>query len=505
MFVKDINALFCAAEVDNSKQDPNPNHFRVAIIKADLDGMGDMFKKIAEYKDYHIISEVLKKRISLDGLHKAAEANRPSDRDDWLFPFYVAGDDIFFAVSVVNLARGIDVCKKLLMDVNNALTDAGISTKLSISIGVDITFNRQPIRYYLDMVEGQLKHAKDAICPIELNKFLDAKIAIGGLTYFDVDNSKVKIYKQTLKCLRHKSCNTNPKYKCNNCSNVNSEQSECRGLIGTPSFFYTLLERLTDETVRNNNTKYINNLPFHLLPKYLDSPIEQRWKSELILNAGIINQLYKKRDKGSVIELCDETKHRLETYLRLMILFSDTRFKSFKDKKTNSNLLNEDRLKHAKKVLLTKIPPHLYQNELRGSLRKFFIIKDKFTKSTVQDGAPTSEEDTIIPYYRMLRIEKSMFFKLRETEKISIERAAAMLSLNNSKTEIDMDLETSIDDLKTKPVYHMPFKEKEFCQKARARSEWNPDYLDSMMLFYEYQNDYPVQFNCITSGQCGIL
>lgn len=38
MFAKDINALFRPEEAENK------NHFRIAVIKADLDGMGDTFK-----------------------------------------------------------------------------------------------------------------------------------------------------------------------------------------------------------------------------------------------------------------------------------------------------------------------------------------------------------------------------------------------------------------------------------------------------------------------------
>jgi len=508
MFAEDINALFCAEEAKND------NHFRIAVIKADQDGMGDMFKKISSYEDYRKISGILNENVSLDSLHRTAEACRPDGRVGWLFPFYTAGDDIFFAVSVANMIKGIDVCRKMLQNINNELADVHPSHKLSMSIGVEITFNRQPIRYYLDMVEEQLKHAKQTSCPEKLCKFLDTKISIGGLVFLDIDYDRFKAYKKTL------IGNRNPeKIKLNReidsvpvwrffLNNVNvllyiKGNEECKRLLGTPGFFYSLLEKLDEEAVYNNEIKYMNHLLYRLLPKHLDSPNSQLWKSELLLNAGILQQLYIKGENGREIRLCDDTKHRMEAYLRLMLLFSDPRFKISKGLSVDGNLLSAESIKNAKKILLTKIPPYLYQNALNSKLRGFFVESDKFIISANKGNKRTEKKDIPMPYYRTVHIEKSMFFKLRNTEKIPIHKAAAMLSLRNSSKEDRIEHANSANNLNEGPVYRMPFKKEEFCQKAQASGEWTSDFVDSLMLFYQY-NDMVIKYKKMSKKKSGL-
>ncbi|MEA4845907.1 MAG: hypothetical protein VB106_01610 [Clostridiaceae bacterium] len=503
MFAEDINALFCAEEAEND------NHFCIAVIKADLDDMGDMFKKISDYADYRRISGILNENISLDSLHRTAEACRSDDRGGWLFPFYIAGDDIFFAVSIANMINGIDVCRRMLQKINNELAAVHPSYKLSMSIGVEITFNRQPIRYYVDMVQSQLKHAKETFCPEELKQFLGAKISIGGLVFLDIDYDSFKAYKKTLsgnrnleKMKLNREVDSVPVWRffinsVNILLRIKGDE-ECKKLLGTPGFFYTLLEKLIDETVYGNDIKYMNNLLYHLLPKYLDSPKAQLWKSELLLNAGIMQQLYKKGEHGREIILCDETKHRLEIYLRLVLLFSDPRFNISKSFKQDSDLFSIENITNAKKVLLTKIPPYLYRNALNSKLRGFFVESDQFIVSANNDNKHTTKKDIPISYYRRVRIEKSMFFKLRGTEKIPIHKTAAMLSLRNFDSEDCSGHANSISDSKKEPIYHMSFEAEEFCQKANASKEWTSDFVDSLMLFYQY-NDMVIKYKRLSS------
>ncbi len=503
MFAKDINALFCPEEAEND------NHFRIAVIKADLDGMGDMFKREKDYEVYGKISEILNEEVSLEGLHSTAKACRPDDRTGWLFPFYIAGDDIFFAVSVANLIKGIDVCRKMLRKINERLEREFLSHKLLMSIGVEITFNRQPIRYYLDMVEEQLKHAKQASCPEMLKDFLGARISIGRLAFFDIDYDSFKDYKKGLKVNKdpkkielNREINSIPVWRFF-INSVNillyiKGSEACKGLLGTSGFFYSLLEKLTDETVRGNDIKYMNHLLYHLLPKYLDSPKAQLWKSELLLNAGILQQLYVKGKKRREIRLCNDTKHRMETYLRLMLLFSDPRFHISKSVEQEKNILGSESITNAKKVLLTGIPSYLYENALKNKLRRFFIESDKFIIPADKHNG-RNRKDITISYYRTVRIEKSMFFKLRDTENIPIDKAASMLSFNNINTEERNDFTSYSNNSKEEPIYRMPFNKEDFCKDARASKEWTSEFVDSLMLFYQY-TDAVIQYKRLTSN-----
>lgn len=511
MFAKDINALFRREEEERQ----NENRFRIAVIKADLDGMGDMFKRIDSYKQYQEISEVLNQHISLDALHQAAGACSPDGREGWLFPFYIAGDDIFFAVAVADLLSGVEVCRYILKTINHEL--AGQSQKLSVSIGVEVTFNREPIRYYLEMVESQLKRAKN-VSPSEeshleaLRPFLDGKIAIGGLAFWDVDYDKFKERKKKLRAEKNskkitalnQGINFVPVWRffLNDVNLLLSIQNEddggneaCRkGKIGTRHFFYTLLEKLFQEDVHSDERKYLNQLLYHLLPQYLDSHYPKLWQTELLLNAGILQQLYQKGPYGREIIFNAETEKRLEAYLRLMLLFSDTRFSIAKNTESRGYSFTPESMENAKKILLTKIPPYLYRKALytrtsRNQLRDIFIHEDKFLKEADKsNGSSRQQGDRVIKYCQRLSIDKSLFFKLRDTRKVSVDQAAEMLALNNSAPE-DCD-NSSVDKqkLKTKPSYRMCFNKEDFCRRAKKSGAWTTDFVDSLMLYYQYSD-----------------
>lgn len=515
MFAKNIDALFRAEEADNE------HRFRIVVIKADLDGMGDMFKNIGNYEHYRAISKILNDSVSLDGLHEAAENCRPDDRHGWLFPFYIAGDDIFFAVSVTNLIKGIDVCREILKSINEKLIEVNPQRKLSMSIGLDVTFNRQPIRYYFDMVEKQLKNAKRSNPPESLKEFLQSKISICGLTYSDVDYAKIKKHKKELKCEKNPKKSNNPGCRCNHCEEkrkINCALSSVsiwifflndlgilhhirhgdgcgHQLLGSPGFFYTLLERLTTETVRADNVKYINSVLYHLLPVYLDSPNKELREWELRLNCGIMQQLYQKGgERGKAIDLQVETKHRLETYLRLMLLFSDNRFNIAGVSGAKETPLADEKFReNVRKDLLTKPRDYLYQNlqSIGGRLlRGIFANIPEYDKEAKYKGQ----------CLQRLHIDKSMFFKLRHTDKISIEKAAAMVELQNSSTheEVNQFNESRLSE--GKAPYHLYFDKSEFCRLTKKNEKWTPDFVDSLMLLYAY-NEKTIQFKTVYAKQ----
>ena len=188
VFVRDVNTLRIEKE-DESR-------FRIAVIKADLDRMGDMFRGIDRYEKYSRISEILNSEICLEGLHEAAKQFKPEGREGWLFPLYIAGDDIFFAVAADDTLTGVHACTQSMPKIEES---GSCDEKLGMSLGVEITFNKEPIRYYMERVERQLKNAKAQDPPAILRKFLNMRISVGDLTFFDIDYNKMKAYRESLK------------------------------------------------------------------------------------------------------------------------------------------------------------------------------------------------------------------------------------------------------------------------------------------------------------------
>ncbi|MCB7068085.1 hypothetical protein LI031_30015 [Enterocloster citroniae] len=511
-FARDINAL----NQNGSEAPEDKKRFRIAVLKADLDGMGAMFKRIQSFEDYRHISQVLNEEISLDGLHQAAVMSAPGGKTGWLFPLYIAGDDIFFAVAMEDLIYGINVCRQLMYTVNHRIEKYGIPTKLAMSIGVEISFNRQPIRYYMEMVEEQLKNAKSEPVPDQLKAFFVLKISIGNMTFFDIDYGQMKEQKKSLLCEFGKR---RPGCKCENCrkkSEINQQlqnvpiwdyfmndlkllnfirnnTSGCSELLGKASFFYTLLEDITDQDVRSDNVKYINHILYHLLPSHFEDSAETVREMEIILNSKLIKQLCRKEEKGIKIVLEERTKCRFESYLRLMILFCDARFHIFSNDGADVNqkwyIQNKEEIY---RYLIRQPREHLFEiclKNIDSKLAGIFVdkvidtqnVKNKFVR---KEG------------YQRLNLDKSMFLRLREVERIPIEKAAEMIEIRNPSTEDEKTKLQAFNEERKKEgklPNRLFFDKKYFCKIARRTGKWTPDFIDSLMLFYEY-NELVMKF-----------
>ncbi len=498
MFARDINALF------SKEESANENHFRIAVIKADLDDMGNMFKKIDGYDDYSKVSKILNDEVCLKGLHESIKGES-NGRTGWLFPFYVAGDDIFFAVSVKNLIKGIEACGNILSRINGRL-EKELSRKnptilkLSMSIGVEITFNREPIRYYMERVESQLKKAKETD-PASFGKFLKrkfikTKISICGLTYLDIDCAELKKHKENLSYKLQAIPIWN--FFRRDVKLLNYIRAEGNGyneILGTPGFFYTLLERLSVKSVRESDMRYINSVLYHLLPRFTKALDKEKRNLELLLNAGILSQLFKKREGGVEIVLDSNTRHRLETYLRLMLLFSDSRFgiTDDADSAAESELYTykDEELDNAREYLFSKSTDYLYKEIL---IKKDKCLTKVFANEECYQGKVAGRDKTgrgKRSYLQKLKIEKSMFVKLRELAKVSNDearrKAINMIELRNKDTK--QEIQKLNDDRKSigKDPINLFFDKDKFWALTQKSDAWNEDFVDSLMLLYKYK------------------
>ena len=83
-----------------------------------------------------------------------------------MVPFYVAGDDIFYAVRIDALFDSIIILSTLIKEINEELKikqSNSNNIELSIAIGVAFVNNHQPIRYYRQIVEKELSKAKKSM------------------------------------------------------------------------------------------------------------------------------------------------------------------------------------------------------------------------------------------------------------------------------------------------------------------------------------------------------
>ena len=168
-----------------------------------------------------------------------------------------------------NLIEGINLCKWIVKELNSAIEDTvGTASfnKLTLSIGLDFAFNREPIRYYFARVEDQLKKAKKAKA---LNKGerdrLVARICINDVVYYDVKREEKKEEENT------EAESDVPKWEHVIHGLKVAKRAEKEGIEVT-AFLYELLRKLKVREEDPTGIIHSNLVLYHLLPQYLDDP-----------------------------------------------------------------------------------------------------------------------------------------------------------------------------------------------------------------------------------------
>ncbi|MEB5479206.1 CRISPR-associated protein Cas10/Csm1, subtype III-A/MTUBE [Niallia circulans] len=493
-FVRDINALYSEKEADND------NHFRVAVIKADLDGMGDLFEQLEDFTVYKEISQLLSKFISLDYLHKLTAKYQEKDRDFKLYPLYMAGDDIFFAVTAAHLLDGVTLCKEILQQLNEEITKLRkqYSTnlrQLSLSIGIDFTFNREPIRYYYERVQRQVEEAKaySRDCKDKVEKSSYMKISINDYVFEDYEAEKKSqwaYFKDDVKLLK----------------------GAIQEGFSANHFLYELLSKISDKTIDSSDIKFSNAVLYHLLPEHLESSNKKMREYELLITENLLRQLLviKKSDSekrksnprgGPERELSFERKQRerLERHVRMLLLFSDPRFAITGDKvKVTDFDFDKKRIRG---TLFNKPLRYLYYQSLHSPLKDKFIREHKikhFRDFFVMPASYKARNGYSVPVYRTLQISSSMVHRFKKMDKNQIGTVAEMLqSVNNRKKEDIEKLEAQRKSEKKAPP-GLFFDEEAFRSVGVETNFWTDDYIDTLLIFYR-MNDLSIQYRTLYS------
>jgi hypothetical protein len=192
-FMEKLNDL----RPDEDKTDDH--RFHIAFLKADLNGMGEAFAKVENMKDYRAMSEILNCWVCENGIGSAisevwpesattvavaSDAERepnsatpapsldPAPFEDEnktpsVYPLYAAGDDIFVACKVNDIARTVKVLEHILIQINKELRASNVRisgkyVQLKMRVGLDISYVNQPIRYYYRRADNAMESAKKA-------------------------------------------------------------------------------------------------------------------------------------------------------------------------------------------------------------------------------------------------------------------------------------------------------------------------------------------------------
>ncbi|MEK3713193.1 Cas10/Cmr2 second palm domain-containing protein [Paenibacillus sp. FSL R7-0333] len=520
VFSDTINKLY------SEQEELNENHFRIAVIKADLDGMGDRFKQIQSYETYRQVSELLSKYISIDYLSEIAKKYRDNDGEFRLFPLYIAGDDIFFAVPTSKLLDGINLCTDILKKINQEFQEINEVSQeqlqpLSVSIGVEFTFNREPIRYYYERVQMQLDYAKsqpgvESFAGIAPSNCVKISINEHVLYRYDLpkdESAKPGISRTSRNTNKGKSPLEQFKQKHADKNQWGHFVTQVKRLqvamdegFAAHHFFYGLLHKITDPEIRKSPMKYSNAVLYHVIPQYLGSNNNKLRETELLVMESLLKQVMVKKDGGrpeSKLSFGVEQQRQLEKYVRLLLLFSDPRFKVMQrtDSKARVQNSKDFELKRVRSTVFNKTLRYLFEKNLggwkeRNSFRSIFVEHMNYSvapeniknekKST--NGAKNKSPSTV-EVYRTVRLSSSMLHRFKTIH--DLKRIVEMIEATDerSKEEFEALEKTRKEEHKAPPGLY--FDKDNFLRMARKF--WNQDYVDSLLIFHQLREQL-IQF-----------
>lgn len=144
---------------DNAEQNKSR---KIAVVKADINNMQQIFQASKNYTDFNTLSEILKEHVSLKSLKDSIKSYTKFELKGKILPFYAVGDDIFFVTRIDSVLHSIVILGKLIGKINEKIKEAipDNPLELTISVGVTFTDNHMPIRYYREVVEKELSLAK---------------------------------------------------------------------------------------------------------------------------------------------------------------------------------------------------------------------------------------------------------------------------------------------------------------------------------------------------------
>ena len=87
--------------------------------------------------------------------------------------------------------------------------------------------------------------------------------------------------------------------------------------------------------------------------------------------------------------------------------------------------------------------------------------------------------------YQKVSLERSAFFRLK-TSGISPEKVADIMALHNQMDKEEIDIINKKREEQGKLPNKLWFDKQKMIKKARKTGLWTADYVDSLMLFYSY-------------------
>jgi len=445
--------------VMDENHETDSSNGKIAIVKADINNLGKIMETIDNYDEYLQLSKLLSEKISLNNIRKMIEEY--NDNSDKLIkkmvPFYVAGDDIFYAVRIDALFDSIIILSTLIKEINEELKikqSNSNNIELSIAIGVAFVNNHQPIRYYRQIVEKELSKAK---------KSMKTKKSFDSIVGICMANNLFFIYKEGLGFKENDSF-----------FRFRSELGELKKMMDEKIFSRTALHNfLINLEIEEDKERKMLYALYFLMPNLRAGEIN---------NIGENKELYFKyywlshllEDKKGASERyfeCGKIANILIPKLKLVLLFLKDNY--CLETNTNQYIISSEEVSKAdQKRRIRSVMFHKPINFLLSKLNENCIEKLFINKIPIKTGKIVKQ------LYVSVHFEPAIFYRAKRLMELGKkEQVLTMfINYNNSFNQKEAEQENSI--------HTMNFDEEKFRKKFEDKND--SQWLDKLILLFKY-------------------
>ena len=451
--------------VEDKKHGADSSDGKIAIVKADINNLGRIMETIDNYDEYLQLSKLLSEKISLNNIRKMIEKYNGNSEKliKKMVPFYVAGDDIFYAVRINAVFDSIKALNNMMKDINQEIKrkqNGNNKTELSIAVGVVFVNNHQPIRYYRQMVEIELSKAKKKM---KIEKALQAQVGIC------MEDNLFYIYK------KHLGLGENDGFY-RFCEEIKELQNLMNEKIFTRTALHKLLINL--ETEKDKDKQMLYSLYF-LKPNLRTGGISNtEGNKELYFKYYLLSQLLEgKREEGDKSERFfkpEKIDDILIPKLKLILLFL---------KETYSNKLEEFKSQKFKYKYIIAFKKGSLSDQIRRIRSVMFhkpinYLLNKIGKNAIEKLFIKKEFEGKKPLYKTVCFEPTVFYKAKRLMELGKKEQVLTMFINYNNSFNKKESEQA------KSVHTIDFDEEEF--RKRFESQKNIQWLDRLIILFRY-------------------
>lgn len=474
---------------------------KMAIVKADINKMGEIFRQVSDYPTYQKISRVLSEKVSISYLETMVRENYFADLQGNLLPFYMAGDDIFYGVKIEQLFRSLMLIRELIKRINadiagksfpEIIKNPSSEAVLTVSVGVSFVENFQPIRYYREEVEKELSLAKREMK--HKNKDEDKKTTQWPHVLMAVSMAGVLMY-QYIGMDGKGATDGYNKFQTEISQLKHLKQQKCF----TNSFIHNLVEILEYE---EDQALQMRLFLYYALPRVTESKgkdhiIECQFKKYLL------DHLFEKKGKSRGLQPANINK-RLIPKLKLLMLLLKEEYMSEKEvilsKEGKTSYIFSEKIEESLKSRVFLKPLeyiYLENSDAESDASRMFSLfvrkMGKRKEHLIKQGEKTKidKADTWRNMgYQIADFHPSFFYRVKNlVEADKIDQAIKMFenySGNYLKGEQERKLLLEKEGLQ-QSIYKQRFDITKFKKIAKnlQKKEWL-GLLDDLIIFYRY-------------------